>query len=238
MNYYQLLGLKREATPDQIKKSYRRLAMKWHPDRNAGNAEAAEKFKDIKEAYECLSDPGRRKHYDEHGVDQTVDCSSAEIAKLIIAAFRQAISGDRGHGILARATKALSNKVNEIRMQQARYRKDAEGLAALKDGITTKEGVENLFLGVVEDAIRERDEAIAEMDGAIASLKEAVDNLKSSYSEKPAPVAANDPKATRSTMTMTADDIIEAMQRANQGRRSRFSDSPFSNTPFRFDPRG
>lgn len=66
-NYYDILGISREATDADIKRAYRRAALKYHPDRNPGDAEAAEKFKEAAEAYEVLSDPEKRKLYDRYG---------------------------------------------------------------------------------------------------------------------------------------------------------------------------
>ena len=63
-NYYDILGVDKKATPEQIKSAYRKLAMQYHPDRNQGNAEAAEKFKEINEAHETLSDEQKRSAYD------------------------------------------------------------------------------------------------------------------------------------------------------------------------------
>ena len=63
-NYYEILGVDKKATPEEIKSAYRKLAMKYHPDRNQGDAAAAEKFKEINEANETLSDQQKRAAYD------------------------------------------------------------------------------------------------------------------------------------------------------------------------------
>ncbi len=64
-DYYKTLNISENAEPDEIKKTYRKLAKIWHPDRNEGNKESSEKFKEIVEAYEVLSDPIKRKNFDE-----------------------------------------------------------------------------------------------------------------------------------------------------------------------------
>lgn len=66
-DYYEILGVDKAADAEEIKRAYRRLAMKHHPDRNPGDAEAEAKFKEAAEAYEVLSDPQRRQIYDRHG---------------------------------------------------------------------------------------------------------------------------------------------------------------------------
>jgi molecular chaperone DnaJ len=66
-DYYEVLGVSRQAEEEEIKKSYRKLALKYHPDRNPGNKEAEEKFKVAAEAYEVLHDPQKRRIYDTYG---------------------------------------------------------------------------------------------------------------------------------------------------------------------------
>ncbi len=66
-DYYQILGVDRSANADDIRKAYRKLAMQYHPDRNPGDKQAEEKFKEIHEAYQVLSDPQKRARYDQLG---------------------------------------------------------------------------------------------------------------------------------------------------------------------------
>src|SRR5438128_6189264 len=66
-DYYEVLGVSKSSSPDEIKKAYRKVAMQYHPDRNTGDHEAEEKFKEAAEAYEVLSDQDKKAKYDRYG---------------------------------------------------------------------------------------------------------------------------------------------------------------------------
>ena len=66
-DYYEVLGLQKGASEEQIKKAFRKMAMKYHPDKNPGDKTAEAKFKEINEAYGVLSDPEKKKMYDQFG---------------------------------------------------------------------------------------------------------------------------------------------------------------------------
>jgi curved DNA-binding protein len=69
-NYYKILGIRTDATPEEIKAAYRKLARKYHPDLNPNDKDANKKFQELNEASEVLSDPEKRKKYDQLGPDQ------------------------------------------------------------------------------------------------------------------------------------------------------------------------
>ena len=68
-DYYKILGVERTATADEIKRAYKKVAIKYHPDRNEGDKAAEEKFKQAAEAYNVLSDPDKRARYDQFGAE-------------------------------------------------------------------------------------------------------------------------------------------------------------------------
>ncbi len=105
-DYYEVLGIERTASEEQIKKAYRRMAMKYHPDRNPGDKSAEERFKEASEAYQVLSDPQRRAQYERFGhaaFEQGggfggFDFSSAGFEDVFSDIFGDFVGGGRGRG--------------------------------------------------------------------------------------------------------------------------------------------
>jgi len=123
-DYYEVLGISRDADENEIKKAYRKLAMKYHPDRNAGDTKAEEKFKEAKEAYEILSDVSKRAAYDQYG-HAGIDTSAAGAGHA--QGFGDAFSdifgdifGTRGGGGRTNAHRGADLRYNlEITLEQA-----------------------------------------------------------------------------------------------------------------------
>ena len=100
-DYYEVLGVSRSAAEDEIKKAYRQLALKFHPDRNSGNKEAEDKFKEAAEAYEVLSDAEKRRRYDQFGHDGLRGTNYRDFNNVndIFSAFGDIFGGGFGGGM-------------------------------------------------------------------------------------------------------------------------------------------
>src|SRR2546429_9949740 len=102
-DYYEVLEVTREATVEDIKRSYRKLAVKHHPDKNPGDAHAEERFKELGEAYDVLSDEQKRAAYDRYGhaafAHGTAGGAGAGGFHDPFDIFREVFGGERGGGI-------------------------------------------------------------------------------------------------------------------------------------------
>lgn len=99
-DFYEVLGVARGASDDDIKQAYRRLAMKWHPDRNSGSAEAEARFKEVTEAYDVLRDAQKRAAYDRYGVDGLRGGGGTQYAHFDISDALNVFMRDFGFGDL------------------------------------------------------------------------------------------------------------------------------------------
>ncbi len=105
-DYYAILGVKRDATPDQLKKAFRGLALKFHPDRNPGDPQAERRFREVAEAWGVLSDPEERSRYDRlgplyrpDGRPPTPEDLNAFVSEALSGLFRRKDKGDRGEDL-------------------------------------------------------------------------------------------------------------------------------------------
>ena len=130
---YAILGVARNASPQEIKKAYRRLAQKYHPDRNPENKKAEERFKEISVAHDILSDPDKRQLYDEFGMEALqsgFDPGRARAYRRAAAGPGGYATGDLGAG-WSQGNRSFSDILNEMFSglgRQARVRMDGRHL--------------------------------------------------------------------------------------------------------------
>lgn len=132
-DYYELLGVSRSASDAEIKKAYRKMAMKHHPDRNPDDADSEEKFKEVQKAYAVLSDPKKRAAYDQFGhagVDSSMGGGPGGFGgfgDVFEDIFENIFSGARGHGRQSRGQRGSDLQFNvQLTLEEAAVGKQIE----------------------------------------------------------------------------------------------------------------
>ncbi|GBD99557.1 chaperone protein DnaJ [bacterium BMS3Abin07] len=131
-DYYNVLGVSRNASDEEIKKTFRKLALKHHPDRNQGDKAAEDKFKEINEAYSCLSDPQKRANYDRFGTAEGIGAGAgfggfnSSFGDVFEEFFGDFFGGFAGHGRQRPAKGADLRYDIEITLYEAAFGTDKE----------------------------------------------------------------------------------------------------------------
>lgn len=177
---YQILKVLRTASQEEIKRSYRKLAMKYHPDRNPGDAKAEERYKQVGEAYDVLSDPQRRDVYDQTGdvgkaaaVDRTLE----EVLPVIAKALNQIVEEMREQGHRPKNFDLIHILTINLEKERDQRRK---GLKIAKRNLEELKGrfISKTEHNLFEDLIRRGLENIESRLKSIEGLEKALDYLK------------------------------------------------------------
>lgn len=178
MNPYQILGVAKDCTQQEIKKAFRKLAQEAHPDREGGDVE---RFQAINGAYELLSDEARRKRFDETGQTDKEPSLDDQATELIVSLFASIIekadfTGDiikRCSSMIAEQKNEHANDLKSIKIKSEKLRKHHGRIKAKK---------ENIFQMVLEGAIARTDDLIKRAEANI-SLLSAAGNMLKEYSD-------------------------------------------------------
>ncbi len=151
-DYYEVLGISRGATAEEIKKAYRKLALKFHPDKNEGDPAAEEKFKEAAEAYEVLSDQEKRSRYDQFGhagmggaggfggAGMSMDDIFSQFGDIFGGAFGGSFGGSRGRARVVKGTNLrVKMKLNLQEIAEGVRKKIKVNKLVNADGVTFKE---------------------------------------------------------------------------------------------------
>ena len=184
-DYYEVLGVARDASADDIKKAYRRKAMEHHPDRNVGEGAGAadDKFKEAKRAYDVLADPELRATYDQHG-HAGVDMDSDQVDSVLEQLFEAAL--DEGGNVVDFVGQSLKNSAEELPRKRQKLQAQRDKLAARLPAVTTVNGAINLFAKLVDGKLKALDLQIAQLAGAAALVGAAQSRLANYADSTPA----------------------------------------------------
>lgn len=194
MSHYDTLGVPRDANPEDIKAAYRRLATRYHPDKNLGDASAGAEamFKEVQAAYDVLSDPERRKRYDETGSALPPMAPRDQARNLLLQMFQAALELD--DDLKRSVLKGLANMKSEFTAKRADVQRRLKRLAKRSGRIKVKTG-ENLAQMLIEQQTNNLTAETKQIDEALAVNREAfvmLDNYENEVMDPQPPVMRPD----------------------------------------------
>lgn len=200
MSHYETLGVAPDASPEDIKRAYRKKSAKHHPDRPSGSTEAQAK---VNEAYACLSDPVRRLGYDQTGRDPAKGPSLDDVAEHALQTLIARILEDEPDGDLVQLLdKHITDSVRSIRADKAAHEKRVARLSKQLDRVVRKStGGESLFNRVLRDQIKQAEAGIEKAQQLLEVSERSLQILREHEDTKP-----KSPKTTRD-MSAFMDEI-------------------------------
>lgn len=183
---YQTLGVARDATADEITKAYRRLAREHHPDRNPGDDQAAARFREVREAFELLTDPERRRRFDETG--DASDRRRADgpagvmtvLGPCLLGVLRTLQSTGRGaerEDVVGHMRKALAEAERMVRQPRPQLLKEKALYEAAAGRLEVDEGEDNLLAAAARSQLARVEAELARVDAEAARIRRAVEYL-------------------------------------------------------------
>jgi DnaJ-class molecular chaperone len=157
VNYYDKLGVKKNATQEEIQRAFRRRAAESHPDRGGDPNVMAE----INRAYACLKDPVKRLAYDRTGEEPPANSIESLARDLLLQQFMQLLKDDVTHHLVGTAATRLRGAIADLKRQQMVQRQSIDGLQRRSKDVSVKRGV-NLWQQLLNDLIRRTESAFAE----------------------------------------------------------------------------
>lgn len=178
MDLYEILGVNKDATDEDIKMSFRKLAQKYHPDREGGDEE---KFKQIKHAYEILGDAEKRKRYDDTGdVGEDVTDYEASAIQTLRNYFNLAINQNKIN-IMDYCSDALIGAMGELNIYIRDSNREKKRLTRMRNLIKRKNEGANEFLLIIDSKISEVKNAIKGAESGIKITELALKILSNDY---------------------------------------------------------
>ncbi len=183
-NLYAVLGVRKNAGANTIKKAYRRLAMQYHPDRNPGDGqeEAAARYRAVTEAYEILSDPARRKRYDETGDTSAARGETKELLDFLVPRLMQTVR-EQVNAKCHKRVNLITSLVSKIRGDMGTVEQSAKNLEwtvkelrEVASRLGVKEG-ENLFASIITTQASRAEMEAQAARAEVAKCQKALDYL-------------------------------------------------------------
>jgi curved DNA-binding protein CbpA len=185
IDLYKALKVRRDATPDEVRRAYRKLATKFHPDQNPGDESVVAKYHAVTEAYRVLGDPGLRARYDATGEVDGPDRSITEVMAIlspVLLCVMQGIAKQGGkvknEDVVKHMRSVIADEVDRLKKVRAETTKTKEALDAAVGRFTVKGDDANLLESAARQHLAETERQLKGIEGDIAKLGKATEHLK------------------------------------------------------------